>query len=93
MISTADRRKTVMLINTARQDGARLTQACRVTGISVRTYQRWTEDGKLKPDRRPIAKRPEPANQLTTEERQRILDICHQPEYSQAGSKLLCTGV
>jgi len=82
MISTADRRQTVVLITTARQDGARLASACKVAGISVRTYQRWTETGKLKPDRRPITQRPEPANKLTPEERQRVLDICHQPEYA-----------
>ena len=71
-----------MLINTARQDGSRLTPACQVAGISVRTYQRWTEDGKVKPDCRPTAQRPEPANKLTTAERQCVLDICHRPEYA-----------
>ena len=35
MISTADRRKTVVLINTARRDGARLAPACQVAGIST----------------------------------------------------------
>ena len=82
MISTADRRKTVMLINTARQAGARLAQACQATGISVRTYQRWTADGQLRTDQRPTAKRPEPANKLTPQERQHVLDICHLPEYA-----------
>jgi transposase InsO family protein len=82
MISTADRRRTVSLINNACHDGARLAQACRVVDISVRTYQRWTEDGKVKPDKRPITSRPEPANKLTPEERHSVLDICHQPEYA-----------
>jgi len=71
-----------VLINTARRDGARLAPACQVADISVRTYQRWTEDGKVKPDRRPTAQRPEPANKLTTAERQCVLDICHRPEYA-----------
>jgi putative transposase len=82
MISTADRRKTVELINTAHQSGARLAPACKLAGISVRTYQRWIEGGKVKADQRPIAQRPEPANKLRPEERQRILDICHQGEYA-----------
>jgi len=82
MISTADRRETVVLINTARQDGARLAPACQVFGISVRTYQRWTTAGTVSEDQRPHAQRPEPTNKLTTEERQRILDICHQPEHA-----------
>ena len=82
MISTAGRRRTVVLIDTARQDGARLAPACRVAGISVRTYQRWTGDGTVKPDRRPTAQRPEPANKLTPEEKQRVLAICHYPEYA-----------
>ena len=82
MISTPDRRKIIVLINYARRDGARLAPACQVACIDVRTYQRWTEDGKVKPDNRPIAARPEPANKLTTQERQCVLDICHQPEYA-----------
>jgi len=82
MISTPDRRKTVMLINNTHQNGARLAPACQVAGISVRTYQRWTKDDKVKPDNRPTAQRPEPANKLTTKERQRVLDLCHQPEYA-----------
>jgi putative transposase len=82
MISAADRRQTVMLINAARQAGARLAQACQTAGISVRTYQRWTADGKLRTDQRPTAERPEPANKLTPQERQHVLDICHLPEYA-----------
>jgi transposase InsO family protein len=57
-------------------------QPARWAGISVRTYQRWTKDGTVGSDHRPIAQRPEPANKLTAEERQRVLDICHQPEYA-----------
>ena len=82
MISTPDRRQTIALINKARHGGARLASACQMAGISARTYQRWTEDGNVRPDRRPVAKRPEPANKLTLDERQQVLDICHQPEYA-----------
>ena len=82
MISTTDRRKTIELINNACRNGARLAPACQTAGISARTYQRWTENGNVKPDHRPIAQRPEPANKLTPNERQRVLEICHQPEYA-----------
>lgn len=82
MISTPDRRQTITLINEARHSGARLASACQMAGISARTYQRWNENGDVSPDRRPITKRPEPANKLTPEERQCVLDICHQPEYA-----------
>lgn len=82
MISAADRRKTVMLINSARKKGARLAPACRVAGISARTCQRWCQDGRTTSDRRPVAPRPEPANKLTAEERKRVLDVCHKPEYA-----------
>lgn len=82
MISISDRRRTIELIDSARQEGARLAPACRMAGVSVRTYQRWTSDGNIKADARPTARRAEPANKLTAEERQRVLDICHQPEYA-----------
>jgi transposase InsO family protein len=82
MISLPDRRKTVKLIDKARSDGARLACACRVAGICVRTYQRWTGGADVKADARPTARRPVPSNKLTQTERARILDICHQREYA-----------
>jgi hypothetical protein len=82
MISTADRRKTVELIDQARAEGARLTPACEVAGICARTYQRWTGQENLGEDRRPFADRPRPANALSPEEEQAILDVCNRPEYA-----------
>lgn len=82
MISTPDRRRIVMLIDTARRDGARLAPACKVVEIDVRTYQRWTKDGEIKPDKRPTVSRPAPVNKLTPEERQSVLDTCHNPAYA-----------
>jgi putative transposase len=78
MISETDRRKTIELIEVAREAGARLIPACRVLEISARTYQRWATAGSVLKDRRPEAIRPIPANKLTPEERQRVLDMCHQ---------------
>jgi transposase InsO family protein len=82
MISTPDRRRIVKLIDNARRDGARLAPACKVARIDVRTYQRWTKDGKVKPDKRPLVSRPEPANKLTPEEKQNVLEVCHNPVYA-----------
>ena len=80
MISESDRRQTIELIETARKAGARLMPTCLVLAISVRTFQRWTKAGRIAKDRRPEAVRPTPANKLTSEERQSVLDICHQKE-------------
>jgi len=81
MISTPDRRKTVQLIREARRAGARCSVACKALGISLRSYQRWTEGGQVKRDGRPDAQHPEPANKLTPEEREEILRICNQGAY------------
>lgn len=82
MISAPDRRQAVELIDLARNDGARLEPACRMAGITARTYQRWTCTGKVEGDRRPEAPRPQPCNKLSAEERERILNVCHDPVYA-----------
>lgn len=65
--------------------GARRKEACKVLEIDVRTVQRW---GKAKrennayDDRRKAAGSARvPVNKLSEEERQAILDVCHQPAY------------
>jgi transposase InsO family protein len=50
--------------------------------ISVRTWQRWTEEEHVKVDGRPQAVRPEPANKLSGEERQQVLEVCHTAEFA-----------
>lgn len=82
MISTPDRQRAIALINEARHQGARLAAACRELGITARTYQRWTRDGDVREDQRPLVDRPVPANALTPAEEQEILDVCHRPEYA-----------
>ena len=75
MISESDRRQTIELIETAREAGARLIPTCQVLAISARTLQRWTKTGSsISKDQRPEAIRPIPANKLTSEERQSVLD-------------------
>jgi len=82
MISTPDRHKAVELIDEARAAGARLRPACRVLGITARTYQRWTMDGSVRADRRPEAVRPMPSHALSDEDRQAIVAVCNQPEHA-----------
>jgi transposase InsO family protein len=82
MISAADRRQAVELIEEARAEGARLSPACAVLGLSARTVQRWTREGGVGKDQRPLVARPKPANALTPEEEQAILAVCHRPEFA-----------
>jgi transposase InsO family protein len=82
MISAPDRQYAVELIDEAVAAGATAHQACAELGITLRTYQRWTRGGDVKADERPQALRPEPANKLSAQERQAILDICNQGEHA-----------
>lgn len=82
MISAPDRRKACELIEEACAAGARAARACAELGLHLRTYRRWALEGGVREDARPVAERPTPANKLTEEERERVLAICHQPEYA-----------
>ena len=81
MISASDRKQAVELIEEAVDQGARRYRACEEMGITVRTLQRWTRDGGVKTDGRPGAKRAEPKNKLTPQERQTIVDTANSPQY------------
>lgn len=82
MISAPDRRRAVELIEDARAQGARLEPACRALGIAARTYQRWTQEGGIREDQRPLVDRPGPANALTVAEEQELLKVCHRRKYA-----------
>jgi putative transposase len=83
MIEHNQRVQLVEMIEEARKQGARLEACCKVVGIAIRTYQRWTAapDEAVKEDGRPQAQRLEPRNKLSAEERQAVLEICHRPEF------------
>lgn len=81
MIDLPDREHAVSLISQAVSAGARLTAACEIIGVSIRTFQRWTRADTVKPDLRPAAERPEPANKLSGEERHAILSVCNEPRF------------
>ena len=69
-------------VNEAVDSGARKEKACEALAISIRTLQRWVEDGEVKADQRALVKRPEPRNKLSEAERARVVEISNQPEYA-----------
>lgn len=72
----------VAWIDEAVSAGARKRSACEEVKISLRTYQRWTHQGEIGEDQRPLAKRPVPMNKLSEKERAQILEICNRDEYA-----------
>ncbi len=70
-------------IREATSAGARKRLACAEAGLSLRTFQRWTQEaGQISQDQRAQAQRPEPANKLSEQERAQVLAICNQPAYA-----------
>jgi putative transposase len=66
-----------MLVEEAVAAGARLVEACKTIGLSVRTHQRWVTsvvDGRHGPNRAP-------ANSLSAVERQRIVTVVTSPRF------------
>jgi putative transposase len=82
MISTPHRQTTVALINEAVTAGARRPKDCISLEISERTLRRWTKDGQIHADQRPLVPRPEPANKLSPVERAAVLDVCNSEEFA-----------
>jgi putative transposase len=74
--------KVVELIEEARAAGARLRPACKIVGISERTYQRWTKDGFIKEDLRTVIDRPTPKIKLTKAEWTKVIEITNSCEYA-----------
>ena len=82
MISTPQRQTATLLIEDAFTTGARRAKACSALEISDRTLRRWTKDGQIHADQRPLAPRPEPANKLSAAERAAVLSLCNSKEFS-----------
>jgi putative transposase len=82
MTALPQRQELVSMITIARDAGARIEKACTEVGISVRTFQRWVEDGQVRSDRRPEAVRPPPSNMLSPEERMAVLATCMTPRFA-----------
>lgn len=82
MITHELRCQAVSLINEAVVAGARKQQACELLDISVRTYQRWVQEGNVKADGRSEADRVTPSHALTEEETQHVLRVLNSQEYA-----------
>ena len=84
MTGLEDRRKLSDDIEQAHQAGARLHLACELTGIHVRTLQRWKREGgdAVRADARPSAPRPQPAHALTSAEREHIVALANEPRFA-----------
>lgn len=82
MISTPHRQTAVALINEAITAGARRAKACAELEISDRTLRRWSKDGQIHADQRPLVPRPEPANKLSAAERVTVLEACNSAEFA-----------
>lgn len=63
--------------------GARRWRACAEAELSLRTLQRWVDEGTVKRDARTTAVRPVPMNKLSAGEREQVLAACNSPEYAQ----------
>jgi hypothetical protein len=59
----------ITLIQEAMKGGFRINAACVETEVSLRTYRRWLRGKEITVDKRSEAKRPEPSNKLSNEER------------------------
>jgi len=70
------------LVAKAEHSGARRHKACEEVGVSLRTFQRWSDAEAPAEDQRPIVDRPEPTNKLTREETTIILETVHSPEFA-----------
>jgi len=71
----------IELIQEAVHSGARLSKACAEAQIGLRTYRRWFNAGRILGDRRPAAVRAAPANKLSDEEQEAIVELCNQSAF------------
>ncbi|MBQ0685569.1 transposase [Providencia rettgeri] len=77
------RLKLVTLVNEAVRKGATKIKACATVGLSIRTFQRWTQNsGEVTSDMRQQPRQHEPHNKLSEAERQQILDTCNTTKYA-----------
>lgn len=80
MTCLPERQQVVTLLTEAMSAGARQKAACAVLGLSERTIQRWLDEDTVGEDRRP-ARRFEPANKLSEDERCQLLAVANCAEF------------
>lgn len=73
-----ERQEAIELAEEANRNGARMTEACAMIGVSVRTVERWRKSGIHQDGRKgPTGA---PANKLSQEEREEVLKIVNSHE-------------
>lgn len=81
MITLPERQQILTWVEEAQTAGARLSQACQVLGITVRTLQRWKRAGEVTEDGR-RSRDFIPANKLSEAERQALLSVANSAEFA-----------
>lgn len=75
----------IELVEEAVAAECRRGSACKALGISQRTYQRWLQGaGERLADGRKGSRRVTPANKLSEEERQRIVQVANSAEFASS---------
>jgi transposase InsO family protein len=83
MTGLEDRQALARDIRIAREAGARLTAACEIAGIELRTLQRWSAgEGAIRGDGRPLAVRATPRHALSEAERAQVLAVANEPRFA-----------
>lgn len=82
MTSFPERQWVVSIIDEAVTQGARKEMACETIELSIRTLQRWSVSGAVKGDQRNNVRIHAPKNKLSDKEREKILQICNEAEFS-----------
>lgn len=81
MICEADKTEALALIHEACEAGARKHKAAGILGLPIRTVQRWEKHG-LADNRK--GSRAVPANKISSEEKEMIVDILNSSEFAGA---------
>lgn len=76
-VTLVDRLEAVNLIREAQINGACVQVACEAMGIGVRTFERWSKNPDGDQRHGPVT---EPANKLSSEERERVIELANSKE-------------
>lgn len=80
MINLSDRKSYCKLLEAACTKGAKQKDACKIIGITARTYQRWTKNGSISEDKRLNNNYPK-HNKLPESIRMEIIELINTKEY------------